>query len=38
MFITKVDIKKEKAPIIGSYSNTSRISAIIILRTILKHA
>ena len=37
MFITKVDIREGKAPIIGSYSNTFRISAIIILRTILKY-
>ena len=38
MFITKVDIKEEKALIIGSYSNTSRISAITMLRTMLRHA
>jgi hypothetical protein len=37
MFITKVNIKEEKALIINSYSNTFKISVIIILRTILKH-
>jgi len=37
MFITKVDTKEGKAPIISSYSNTSRIGAIIMLRTILRH-
>jgi hypothetical protein len=37
MFIIKVDIKKGKILIIGSYSNTSKISAIIILRTILRY-
>ena len=37
MFITKVDIREGKALIIGSYSNTSKIGAITILRTILRH-
>jgi hypothetical protein len=38
MFITKVDIRKEKALIIGSYSDTSRIGITTTLRTILRHA
>jgi hypothetical protein len=37
MFITKVNIREGKVPIISSLNNTSRISAIIILRTILRH-
>jgi hypothetical protein len=37
MFIIKVDIKEEKAPIISSYSNTFKIDAIIILETILRY-
>jgi hypothetical protein len=38
MFITRVDIRKEKAPIIGSYNNTSGIVTITTLKHILKHA
>jgi hypothetical protein len=38
MFITRVDIREEKALIIGSYNNTSRITTIIILKYILKYA
>ena len=38
MFIAKVDIREEKALIIGSYNNTSRIAIIIILKYILKYA
>jgi hypothetical protein len=37
MFIIKVGIKGEKAPIISSYNNTFEISAIIILRNILRY-
>jgi hypothetical protein len=37
MFIIKINIKKEKALIIGSYSNTSEIGVITTLRTILRH-
>jgi hypothetical protein len=37
MFIIKINIREEKALIISSYSNTFRIGAIIILRTILRH-
>jgi hypothetical protein len=37
MFITRVDIREEKAPIIGSYNNTSGIVAIITLKHILKY-
>jgi hypothetical protein len=38
MFIIKVNIKEGKAFIIDSYSDTFRIGAIIILKTILRHA
>jgi hypothetical protein len=38
MFITKVDIREEKAPIIGSYSDTSEMDTITMLRIILRHA
>jgi hypothetical protein len=38
MFITRAKIKGEKASTIGSYSNTSRITIIIILKHILKYA
>jgi hypothetical protein len=37
MFIIKIDIKEGKALIINSYNNTFKISAIIILRTILRY-
>jgi hypothetical protein len=37
MFIIKVNTKEGKALIIGSYNNTFKISAIIILRTILRY-
>jgi hypothetical protein len=37
MFIIKVNTRKEKAPIISSYSNTSIIGAITMLRTILRY-
>jgi hypothetical protein len=38
MFIIKVDIKGEKALIIGSYNNTFKIDAITMLRNILRYA
>jgi hypothetical protein len=38
MFIIKVGIKGEKAPIINFYNNTFRIGVIITLRNILRHA
>jgi hypothetical protein len=38
MFITRVDIREEKALTIGSYNNTSRIVAITMLKHILKYA
>jgi hypothetical protein len=38
MFITRADIREEKAPTIGSYSDTSRIATITMLKYILKHA
>jgi hypothetical protein len=38
MFTTRVDIREEKAPTIGSYNDTSGIVAIIILKYMLKHA
>jgi hypothetical protein len=38
MFITRVDIREEKAPTIGSYNNTSGIVAITTLKHILKYA
>jgi hypothetical protein len=38
MFITRVDIREEKAPTIGSYNNTSRIVAITTLKYMLKYA
>jgi hypothetical protein len=37
MFIIKVSIKGEKALIISFYNNTFRISAITILRNILRY-
>jgi hypothetical protein len=38
MFITRVDIREEKALTIGSYNNTSGIVAITTLKHMLKHA
>jgi hypothetical protein len=37
MFIIRVGIKGEKAPIIGSYNNTFEMGTIIILRNILRY-
>jgi hypothetical protein len=37
MFITRVDIREEKALIISSYNNTFGIAIIIILKHILKY-
>jgi hypothetical protein len=37
MFITRVDIREEKAPIIGSHNDTSRIVAITTLKYMLKY-
>jgi hypothetical protein len=37
MFITRVDIRKEKAPIIGSHNNTSGIATITTLKYMLKY-
>jgi hypothetical protein len=38
MFIIKVGIKGEKAPIIGSYNDTFGMGTIIMLRNILRYA
>jgi hypothetical protein len=38
MFITRVDIREEKALTINSYNNTFKITTITILKYILKHA
>jgi hypothetical protein len=38
MFTTRVDIRKEKAPTIGSYNDTSGIVTITTLKYMLKHA
>jgi hypothetical protein len=38
MFTIRAGIKREKAPIIGSYNNTFGMGAITMLRNILKHA
>jgi hypothetical protein len=38
MFIIKVGIKGEKAPIISFYKNTFKKGVIIILRNILRYA
>jgi hypothetical protein len=37
MFITRVDIREEKASTIGSYNDTSGMAAITTLKHILKH-
>jgi hypothetical protein len=38
MFTTRVDIREEKAPTIGSHNNTSGIVAITMLKHMLKYA